>query len=56
KIKSISPVTVTNTVKRNMKATGINTNICGLHTLRSASSTKAFQLGTGIQKIKQYAH
>ncbi|CEI87435.1 hypothetical protein RMCBS344292_01848 [Rhizopus microsporus] len=56
KIKSISPVTVVNIVKRNMKATGINTNIYGPHTLRSASSTKAFQLGTDIQKIKQHAH
>ena len=56
KIKSVSPVTAANIVKRNMKAAGINTNIYGPHTLRSASSTKAFQLGTGIQKIKQYAH
>jgi hypothetical protein len=56
KIKSISPVTVANIVKRNMKAAGINTDIYGPHTLRSASSTKAFQLGTDIQKIKQHAH
>ncbi|CEJ05070.1 hypothetical protein G6F70_000539 [Rhizopus microsporus] len=39
-----------------MKAAGINTNIYGPHILRSASSTKAFQLGTDIQKIKQHAH
>ena len=56
KIKSVSPVTAANIVKRNMKAAGINTNIYGPHTLRSASSTKAFQLGTDIQKIKQHAH
>ena len=56
KIKTISSVTVANIVKRNMKAAGINTNIYGSHTLRSASSTKAFQLGTDIQKIKQHAH
>ncbi|CEJ01470.1 hypothetical protein RMCBS344292_15496 [Rhizopus microsporus] len=56
KIKSVSPVTVANISKRNIKAVGVNTNIYGPHTLRSASSTKAFQLGTGIQKIKQHAH
>ncbi|CEI98220.1 hypothetical protein RMCBS344292_12335 [Rhizopus microsporus] len=39
-----------------MKAADINTNTYGPHTLRSASSTKAFQLGTDIQKIKQHAH
>ncbi|KAG1063729.1 hypothetical protein G6F41_010576 [Rhizopus arrhizus] len=56
KVKSISQVTVANIVKKNMAEAGIDTKTYGPHTIRSASSTKAVQLGHDIQKIKEHAN
>ncbi|KAG0755724.1 hypothetical protein G6F57_011897 [Rhizopus arrhizus] len=56
KIKSASSKTNTNIVKKHVKDAGIDTTTYGPHSIRSASSTKTFQLGTHIQQIKQHAH
>jgi hypothetical protein len=39
-----------------MKDAGIDTTTYSPYSIRSASSTKTFQLGTHIQQIKQHAH
>ena len=41
KVRSIQPSTVANIVKQTMKEAGIDTQVYGPHSLRSASSTKA---------------
>ncbi|KAG1265988.1 hypothetical protein G6F68_003111 [Rhizopus microsporus] len=56
KVRSIQPSTVADIVKQAMQEAGIDTQVYGPHSLRSASSTKAVQLGYKIDDVKKHAN
>ncbi|KAI8047292.1 uncharacterized protein B0P05DRAFT_632010 [Gilbertella persicaria] len=55
-VRLIKPTTVTNILKNMMANAGIDTNKFGPRSIRSASSTKAVQLGHKIEEIKKHAN
>ncbi|CEI93114.1 hypothetical protein RMCBS344292_07357 [Rhizopus microsporus] len=56
KLRPLNPISVANIVKKHMQAAGIDTKIYGPHSIRSASSTKATELGNKIDKTKKHAN
>ncbi|KAG1061808.1 hypothetical protein G6F41_011968 [Rhizopus arrhizus] len=52
----VSPSTVTGWIKNNMSQAGIDTTKYQPHSIRSASSTKAVQLGFKIDDVKKHAN
>jgi hypothetical protein len=56
KVKSASPSTIATWVSEAMKKAGIDTDLYKLHSIRSASSTKAVENGISISQVKQYAN
>ncbi|KAG1370329.1 hypothetical protein G6F60_012226 [Rhizopus arrhizus] len=53
---SVRPTTVANWIKAAMQATGIDTSNFQAHSIRSAASTKAVELGYTIQDVKKHAN
>lgn len=56
KVQSIQPSIVANIVKQAMQEAGIDTQVYGPHSLRSASSTEAVQLGHNIDDIEKHTN
>jgi hypothetical protein len=56
KLRRLNPISVANIVKKHMQAAGIDTKVYGPHSIRSASSTKAAEVGNEIDKIKKHAN
>lgn len=56
KVCSISETTVANWVKELMSKAGVDTKLCGAHSIRSASSTKAIEKGVSIEEVKEHAN
>jgi ferredoxin-NADP reductase len=55
-IISIQPTTLANWVKQHMEEAGVDTSKCKAHSIRSAASTKAKELGFSTSTIKQHAN
>ncbi|KAG1449948.1 hypothetical protein G6F56_008491 [Rhizopus delemar] len=53
---SVKPTIITNWVKTAMAETGIDTKEYQVHSIRTASSTKAVELGHSIQEVKKHAN
>ncbi|KAG1318524.1 hypothetical protein G6F62_012312 [Rhizopus arrhizus] len=53
---SIIPMTVANWIKTDMKEAGIDTNKYTPRSIRSASSTKAIQMGFSFKEVKDHAN
>ncbi|KAG1140888.1 hypothetical protein G6F37_012907 [Rhizopus arrhizus] len=53
---SVRPTTVANWIKAVMQAAGIDTTNFQAHSIRSAASTKAVELGHSIQDVKKHAN
>ncbi|KAG0734302.1 hypothetical protein G6F57_016664 [Rhizopus arrhizus] len=53
---SVRPTTVANWIKTAMEAAGVDTNAFQAHSIRSASRTKAVELGHKIQAVKKHAN
>ncbi|KAG1052102.1 hypothetical protein G6F43_005742 [Rhizopus delemar] len=56
KSSSVRPSTITNWIKSAMQDAGIDTKHFQAHSIRSASSTKAVELGHSIQDVKKHAN
>ncbi|EIE75930.1 hypothetical protein RO3G_00634 [Rhizopus delemar RA 99-880] len=56
KSSSVRPSTITNWIKSAMQDAGIDTKHFQAHSIRSASSTKAVELGRSIQDVKKHAN